>query len=229
MTLGPGGGGQPITPQPVRRWLRDVMRTAQWHRRVLAAALLAAAMAVGLNVLAPPAADTEPVLAAARDLAPGQPLSPDDVEVVQRPADQLPTGALVSVAEAAGSTLLTGMRAGELLTDVRLVGEAAVGVLPEGQVATPVRIADPTAVRLLSAGDVIDVYAADGAPDDSGGVARLVASAVRVMTVPRPAEDSWGANLGDGALVLLATKPLTAARLAGAAVTDRLSFVLRRG
>jgi Flp pilus assembly protein CpaB len=228
MTLGPGGDGQPVTPEPVRRWLRDVMRTAQWHRRVLAAALLAAAMAVGLNVLAPPAADTEPVLAAARDLAPGRPLTPDDVEVVQRPADQLPTGALVSVAEAAGSTLLTGMRAGELLIDVRLAGEAAVGSLPDGQVATPVRIADPTAVRLLSPGDVIDVLAA-GAPDGPGGDARLVASAVRVMTVPRPAEDAWGANLGDGALVLLATTPSTAARLAGAAVTDRLSFVLRRG
>lgn len=228
MSQGAAGGGQPVTPEPVRRWLRDVLRTAQWHRRLLAAALLAAAMAVALNVLAPPPPDTEPVLAAARDLPPGRPLTADDVEVVPRPADQLPNGVLSSVTDAEGSTLLTGMRAGELLTDVRLAGETAVSALPDGQVATPVRIADPAAVRLLSPGDVIDVLAA-GAPDGLAGGARLVASAVRVMTVPRPAADSWEPGLGDGALVLLATTPATAAELAGAAVTDRLSFVLRGG
>ena len=152
----------------------------------------------------------------------------EPVEIVQRPAYQLPAGVLRAVPEAEGSTLLTGIRAGELLTDVRLVGQAAVGALPDGQVATPVRIADPAAVLLLSPGDVIDVLAA-GAPDGLGGDARLVASAVRVMTVPRPAADSWEPNLGDGALVLLSTTPATAARLAGAAVTDRLSFVLHGG
>jgi Flp pilus assembly protein CpaB len=185
-------------------------------------------MAAALHVVAPPPPDTEPVLAAARDLPPGQSLTPDDIEVVQRPAHLLPAGVLRAVPEAEGSTLLTGMRAGELLTDVRLAGQAAIGTLPDGQVATPVRIADPAAVRLLSPGDVIDVLAA-GAPDGLGGDARLVASAVRVMTVPRSARDAWAPSLGDGALVLLATTPATAARLAGAAVTDRLSFVLRGG
>ena len=227
MTRGSGGGGQPVTPEPVRRWLRDLLRTAQWHRRLLAAALLAAAMAVALNVLAPSPPDSEPVLAAARDLPPGRPLTADDVEVVQRPGDQLPDGALRSVPDAEGSTPLTGMRAGELLTDVRLAGGPAVRALPAGQVATPVRIADPAAVRLLSPGDIIDVLAA-GAPDGLAD-ARLVASGVRVMTVPRPATDSWEPDLGEGALVLLATTPATAAELAGAAVTGRLSFVLRGG
>jgi hypothetical protein len=56
--------------------------------------------------------------------------------------------------------------------------------------------------------------------------ARLLASAVRVVTVPRAAEAATAVT-GDGALVVLATSATTAARLAGAAVTDRLSVVLR--
>jgi hypothetical protein len=48
---------------------------------------------------------------------------------------------------------------------------------------------------------------------------------VRVVTVPRTPRDSFDA--GSGGLVLLATTSSTAARLAGAAVTERLSVVLR--
>jgi hypothetical protein len=97
-------------------------------------------------------------------------------------------------------------------------------------VQVPVRIADPDAVALLRPGDVVDVLGA-GAPDQGGGSpfttsARLLASSVRVVTVPR-APGSVTAVAGDGALVLLATSTTTAARLAGAAVTDRLSVVLR--
>jgi hypothetical protein len=62
----------------------------------------------------------------------------------------------------------------------------------------------------------------DGSPQS----ARLLASAVRVVTVPRVVESAT-AIAGDGALVLLSTSATTASRLAGAAVTDRLSVVLR--
>jgi len=56
----------------------------------------------------------------------------------------------------------------------------------------------------------------------------LLASAVRVLTVPRADSSSGLGDLGsDGALVVLTTTSTTASRLAGAAVTDRLSLVLR--
>jgi hypothetical protein len=48
-----------------------------------------------------------------------------------------------------------------------------------------------------------------------------------VLVVPRAAPDRLGLGSGEGALLLVATTPPTAARLAAAAVTDRLSVVIR--
>jgi hypothetical protein len=111
---------------------------------------------------------------------------------------------------------------------VRLVGAAAVDRLGPGLVAAPVRIADAESVGLLGPGDVVDVLAA-GAPGDgsTAGQARLVAAAVRVVTVPRPSTTAFGTSMSEGSLLVLATTSQTAARLAGAAVTDRLSVVVR--
>jgi hypothetical protein len=111
-----------------------------------------------------------------------------------------------------------------VLTDVRLVGPASLRGLEPGLVAAPVRIADTEAVALLAAGDHVDVLAATV---EGGAEARLVAAGVRVLSVPRPASTGFGAGIGDGALLLLATSSPTAARLAAAAVTDRLSVVVR--
>jgi hypothetical protein len=115
-----------------------------------------------------------------------------------------------------------------VLTDVRLVGAASLRGLGSGLVAAPVRIADADAAALLRPADVVDVLAAGAtAADGSAGDARLVASSVQVLSVPRPDGGKFGADLGDGALLLLATSAPTAARLAAAAVSDRLSVVLR--
>ncbi|MGH8893683.1 MAG: hypothetical protein ACRDWY_10345, partial [Actinomycetes bacterium] len=130
---------------------------------------------------------------------------------------------------ARGRTVVSAVRRGEPLTDVRLVGPAVFDRLGPGLVAAPVRVADAESVRLLRPGDVVDVLAA-GATEASGP-ARLVAASARVLTIPRGGRafdgPYGGVALGDGGLVLLTTTGPTAARLAGAAVTDRLSIVLR--
>jgi hypothetical protein len=48
-----------------------------------------------------------------------------------------------------------------------------------------------------------------------------------VVTLPQSSDDPLGVAISEGSLVVLATSAETAARLAGAAVTDRLSVVLR--
>ena len=218
---------------PVGRWWGELSRAALWHRRLLAAGLLAAAMAAALQALAPAPPPSVAVLSAARDLPGGARLASGDVRLVRRPVELVPAGALRRVADAAGSTVVSAVRDGEVLTDVRLLGPSTLSALGADHVATPVRIADAAAVRLLRAGQVVDVlaaggggYEADAGEVGAGGPARLVASAVRVLAVPRPG-DEFAAAGGEGALVLLATTDATAARLAGAAVTDRLSVVLR--
>ena len=148
--------------------------------------------------------------------------------------ESVPAGAITDAVKLTGRVLAVPVRAGETITDVRLVGPALLDGYGAGLVAAPVRIADAGSAALLQPGDVIDVLAADGAggPDAEAAAseARLVASDVRVVTVPRD-DDSVlaGGDLGEGALVVLATTSETAARLASAAVTSRLSMTLRAG
>lgn len=218
-TAASGAGG-------VTGWLRDLVSAARWHRRLLAAGLLAGSVALALHTLAPGPPPGASVVVAAHDLAAGAELGAHDVDTVRLPRSVVPSGALSSERAAAGRSLVSAVRRGEPLTDLRLVGSSALDLLHAGNVAAPVRIADPATVRLLRPGDVVDVLAAGA--DQPAAAARLVAAAVRVVTVPRTARDAFDAGTGGG-LVLLETTPSTAARLAAAAVTERLSVVLRRG
>lgn len=204
------------------RWLRELRRALLWRRRLLAAGLAAAAMAFALEALAPPTTGTVRVLVAARDLPGGARLGNGGARLVRRPADVVPVGALSRVDPSA--VLAAPVRRGEVLTDVRLAGTAALRGLPDGLVAAPVRVADAQSAALLRSGDVVDVLAARS---EGGDQARLVAAGVRVLSVSR-GEDAGLVAAADGALLLLATSPPTAARLAAAEVTDRLSVVLRR-
>jgi Flp pilus assembly protein CpaB len=80
---------------------------------------------------------------------------------------------------------------------------------------------------LLRPGDVVDVLAAGG-ETDGAAEARLVASEVQVLTVPTVPRDALGVHDPTaGALVVVVTTDATAARLAGAAASSRLSIVLR--
>ncbi|MEU6542714.1 hypothetical protein [Streptomyces sp. NPDC046859] len=88
------------------------------------------------------------------------------------------------------------------------------------RVSAPVRIADAATVRLLRPGDRVDVIAAE--EHGPGGDAEVVARGVRVAEVPEPL-DAAGES---GALVVLSVPRPTAARLAGASATARLSVTL---
>ena len=212
------------------RWLRELRWAVHWHRRLLAAGLAAGAVAAGLTALAPAPADTVAVVVAARDLPGGRSLLPADLTEARLPSQALPDGAVRHPAAAQGRLLAGPVRRGEPLTDVRLLGSPLLEGLGAGLVATPVRIADAGAVRLLRPGALVDVLAAetgDGV-DGFGADARVVAPAVRVLTVPAEGDDTGAsAGLGGGALVVLATRAEVATALAGSAVSARLSITLR--
>ena len=196
--------------------LRDLRRALSRHRVLLAAGLAAGSVATAVTALSPPAAPTTPVVVAARDLSPGAPLSGDDLRTVALPAGSTPAGALREPSSAVGRLVPGPVRAGEPLTDVRLLGP---GLLPPGpEVATPVRVAERATSALVAPGDLVDVLSA--APDGSASAA-TVATAVRVLSVPLAADDP-----GEGALLVLAATRSAAARLAAAAVTGRLSVVV---
>lgn len=201
-------------------WHRRVRRAVLARRRTLAALTASLAAAAGLQAVSPPAEPSTTALTAAHDLPAGARISESDlVQAAVSPA-QLPVGALTSAQTVVGRTTTGPVRAGEMLTDVRLLSGSLLDGYP-GRVAAPVRIADPGATGLLRIGDRVDVIAADpqGRTD-----ATLVAEAAPVVALPR-AEDS---SLASGGLVVLAVSEETARALAAAAVTGYLSVVITR-
>lgn len=204
----------PETRLVLRRWRRAFLR----QRRLVAAVLLAAsALAFAEHVRPDPPASTA-VVVAARDLQSGALIRPDDVRLVWMPDDVVPSAAATTVADVAGETVAAPMRAGEPLTDRRVVGASLVAGYPAGSVAAPVRVTDAEAVALLTVGDRVDVYNAPAAEHE----AHLVVADAPVVAVPRN-----GSHAGGGALIVLAVDDGAAASLAGTAAHGVLSIVLR--
>jgi Flp pilus assembly protein CpaB len=188
------------------------------RRRPLAALCAAVAMVGALRAVHPASPATVAVTVAARDLASGIVLTPDDLVVRRYPAAAVPGGA---DAGAIGRTLAGPVREGEPITDDRLVTPSLLSGYPD-RVVLPVRIADADAVGLLHAGDHVDLVAAD----PRRGTASYVAFDVPVLSLP-PASDGDLAGAGStGRLVVVAASPSDVDRIAGAEASDLLSVVI---
>lgn len=216
-----------------------ILRAVDRHRRAAAAFFAGVSVIAVILVVSPPPPPATPVVTAARDLPPGRVLSPGDVELTSWSGVPPPSGALSQLSAATGRVLTGPMRAGEPLTDARLVGSALAGQLAPGLRAVPVPIADPGALRLVSAGDRVDVLAASlsssgavlpGGDDQSGlaglPVAHVVATNALVLSVPEDAGTS-PYDVGGLPLIVLAVDEHTTRELAAAAVASRLSLALR--
>ena len=178
-------------------------------------------MLAGLHAVRPPLGPTVTVEVAARDLASGVVLTDADLVSRSYPADLAPVG---SAPDVTGRTLAAPVRAGEPVTDARVVGASLLDGYP-GRVALPVRIADAAAVGLLRAGDRVDLVAAD----PRRGTASYVAIGVPVLALPRPDPDQAnGSTALTGRLVVVGAAPSEVDRIAGAAATDLLSVVISR-
>lgn len=189
-------------------------------RRPLASLFAAAAAGLALLALRPGPPPSVRVLAAARDLPAGATLAPSDVHHVNLPPAAVPSGSLRS---ATGRVLAAPVREGEPLTDARVVGDGLLDGFGPGRVAAPVRIADADAVRLLRPGDHIDVLTTPRpmpATAPARSDARVVVSAVPVVTIPSPDENARQR----GALIVLATTRPQALALAGAAAPLSLTI-----
>jgi len=188
------------------------------RRRLLAATTAAFAVLVGLQAAAPAPPPTRQVPAAAHDLAAGAVVGRGDLTLTSLPPDSVPAGIVPSADDVVGRTTAGPVRAGEPITDVRLVGGTLLDGYP-GRVAAPVRIGDPGAVMLLRPGDRVDVIAAD---PQGRTEAVVVAADAPVVSLPR-ADDT---ALASGGLVVLAVTSETAKALAAASVSAYLSVVV---
>jgi Flp pilus assembly protein CpaB len=162
------------------------------------------------------------VLTAARDLPAGVVVRADDLARSAFDPDTVPAGAVPDATAAVGRTTTGPVRAGEAITDARLLTASLLDGYP-GLVAVPVRIGDPGAARLLRVGDHVDLLAAD--PQGATGAA-VVGSDVPVLAIPRQGAEAPG--LTNGALVVVGLGRDAARTVAQASVTSFISVVVTR-
>ncbi len=160
------------------------------------------------------------MLTAAHDLPGGVVVTVSDLRRTPFEPDSVPAGTVGRATGALGRTTAGPMRAGEPVTDARLLTTSLLDGYP-GLVAVPVRIGDAGAVRLLRVGDRIDVLAAD---PQRRSPATLVDHDVPVLAIPRP--DDATAGVSSGALLVLGVDDAAARTLAQASVSSVLSVVV---
>lgn len=195
-----------------------------------AAAGLLIVLALGLLAAPSVAPAGTPVLVAARDLAPGIALGPADVAVRLLPGELVPAGAFAEPGAVAGRQVVGGVRAGEALTDVRLLGPvaavAAAGV-PDAA-GVPVRLADAGVAALLTPGTRVDLVAAGAedagaaVPADPADPALLAPGAVVLAVLPAPERTA-----GSAPVVVVALPSALAARVATVSLREEVTVTLR--
>jgi Flp pilus assembly protein CpaB len=196
---------------------RDLRRAVLARRRVLAAIFAALAVVTTVQAARPDTA-TRSVVVAASDLRAGDTLGASDVETVEVEPDLVPAGAVDPVTPPFGRTLAGPVRAGEPLTDVRLVQAELLAGFAPGTVLATIRVLDPSTAALVEPGDQVDVVGTD----PRGGATSVVATDATV--VARPAADTT--TLGDGAPLVLAVDEPTALALADASVRQQLTILI---
>ncbi len=142
-------------------------------------------------------------------------LATGDLRTIEVPPDRAAAGVLTDTDDAVGAILAAPLRAGEPVTDVRLVGPGLVDSAP-GSVALPVRVSDAAQVGLLEVGDEIDLLATD--PESR--TTATVAAGVLVLAVPDVERDAPDAITGR--LIVVGIPDSIVAEVTGAAV---MSFV----
>ncbi len=234
----------------VRRGRRSLRQALLARRRLVTAALAAAAVAAGLRVLAPEPADTVAVPVAVADLAAGHLLTDGDLRLAPWPADLAPSGL---AARPFGSTLAAPVRRGEPITDARLRGAGLLLGQAPGTGSMALWLSEPTA-GLVRAGDRVDVLAgpppgglATATEGSVADVADVVAESVLVLATGGsavagsasgpagglldPGPSLLGGGGGDGLehsdLLVVAVDTTTALRLRAVSGVRALSVVVR--
>jgi len=192
--------------------MERVQRFVFEHRRLLAAAFAGLAVLIGITSVRDSPVGVD-VVVAARDLASGAVLGPDDVRTASLPPASIPAGAASDPADVVGRQVAAPMREHEMLTDRRLLDPRDLSAYGEGLVLAAVRVAAEEA-SMLRAGDQVDVVALDPGGEHE---AAIVAQGAEVVAVP-PATDQ-------GVALQVAVTQSVALELATASVSARFSVL----
>ncbi|MFF3569580.1 SAF domain-containing protein [Nocardia jiangxiensis] len=238
MTYSASGRGRSA---PVRRGDLDLGRIPRWEwlrhrrpawldgtlaRRILAAALTA--LAGFLLLRGNPAAQRVEVVVAAHDLPPGRAVTAADLRTAAFTANTLPGGAIHEPAPLLGATLSAPMRAGEIFTDLRVLGPrlaAAATAAPDARIV-PIRLADNAVAEILRTGDRVDVVAAAEPDTPAAAPARTLASGAVVVSIPERSDNGKSPRSEDH-VVLIALDSAHATTVAAASLRTALTVIFQ--
>ncbi|MEZ0385091.1 SAF domain-containing protein [Mycobacterium sp. pW045] len=213
--------GESLNPTLVSR-VSSLLRP-DWARTMLARRVVAGALVVLAGVAtirSDPQSDRVDVVVASRDIAPGTPLTPEDVSLESRSARTVPDGVATDISSVLHTTLAGPARRGELLTDVRLLGSR----LTEAVAGRDARIvgvhpADAALTDLVRTGDVVDIVATDDASDPPGAPKVLATGGIVVLVSDKQNHDDR--------VVLVALPATAAVAVAGATLAQAVTLTLR--
>lgn len=175
-----------------------------------------------------------PVVAASRDLAAGITLTPDDVTLLDWPAD-IPLASSFSKAEAViGRPLIYALGAKEpvLERDLAVAG-SGIGLaakIPPGMRATAVRSNEIVGVAgFLFPGSHLDVLATYNQPGGSGSITQTVMQDVEVLAAGQTIEPDPQGKPQTVSVVTLLLSPEDSQRLLLTSAQGTIQFVLRSG
>jgi Flp pilus assembly protein CpaB len=193
---------------------RRILNLVRWHRRGLAAVLAGVVVFAGLSaVTRTDAADLVTVVVTTRLVTAGSTVTRDDVKLARLPPPAVPEGALTLAQDAIGKVAGTGIRTGQILTDLTLVGGAA----SDGSVVLSVKLDNPELAVLAPPGTRVTLFATTSAEP--------VASHILVVAIP--AVDNGGILSGAASKVLLVrVTPDEAGRITRALSSSTLTLAI---
>jgi Flp pilus assembly protein CpaB len=193
---------------------RRILDLVRWHRRGLAAVLAGVVVFAGLSaVTRTDAADLVTVVVTTRLVSAGSTVTRDDVKLARLPSPAVPEGALTLSQDAIGRVAGTGIRTGQILTDLTLIGGAA----SDGSVVLSVRLDNPELASLAPPGTRVTLFATTSAEP--------VASHVLVVAIP--AVENGGILGGTASKVLLVrVTPDEAGRITRALSSSTLTLAI---
>lgn len=205
---------------------RRVRRALSRHRLLLVVLVLGLGVMAAFTATRPLTPATVAVAVVARDLAPGRPLVTADVQTAEADPATVPDGALDPTDVPYGRLVAAPARRGEVLTDVAMLGPAAVDTLPVGHSLATVTVR-ALVPGLLTVGDVVSIVATD--PRRPADTTVVAAAATVVLVADGSAAGAASGpptTTGDGSLLVVAVPTTEALELSGLSTTQVVDVVV---
>ena len=164
----------------------NIRRFILTHRRLLAAGFAGLAVLFALAAMKPATTGTS-VVVARHDLPSGTALTAGDVKTATLPVGSKPAHAAATAERLLGRRTAGPMRAGEIITDFRLLAPGLLKGYAKDSVLATIRLADPTQLASLRVGDHVNVIGSD---PEGESAPTVIARRAEIVALPRTQSDN---------------------------------------